>query len=81
MFDADDLLQVRRYSTPNYNCPKHISIDACLALFSEAGVDPEPKAVGCLGDILENFALALLKDARGAMTRDSLAERLRRRCD
>ena len=81
MFDADELLQVRRYSTPNYNCPKHISIDACLALVSEAGIQAEPKAVGCLGDILENFALALLKGERGTLTRDRLAEKLRGICD
>ena len=61
MLKAEDLLQVRKVSN-NYNgCPKYVSIEACRELFTELGLNPSPKAVGTLGDIMENFAIAVLR--------------------
>ncbi len=50
----------------NYSCPVYISVEACKALFGEAGVEPAPKAVGVLGDILENFAMSLIGEFKRA---------------
>ncbi len=52
-------------SSNNYGCPVHISLDACGALFKEAGIAPTPGAVGKLGDVLENYALMLMKGVSG----------------
>lgn len=81
MLDAERLLAVRAQSN-NYNsCPKHISIDACYALFAEARVNPEPKAVGRLGDMLENLTMALLEGEGGrSMSPQRLEEKLRGLC-
>lgn len=57
---AAELLKTRPGLTGKYSCPVHIPTEACLALFNEKGVEPEPKAVGVLGDILENFALQII---------------------
>ncbi|MCK4818631.1 hypothetical protein KA005_22865 [bacterium] len=57
---ADELLKTRPGLSGKYSCPVHIPNEACLALFREKGVDPDPKAVGILGDILENFALKVV---------------------
>jgi len=77
MLRADDLLKQRTHSG-NYGCPIHISIRACKRLFKEAGLTPEPEAVGTLGDILENFALSLLSARNGpGITRSELKQLLR----
>lgn len=79
--NADKLLKSRGGpSHPNYSCPKHISVDACKALFDEIGATPEPKAVGVLGDILENFALELMEDFKGKpMALNDLQQSLRKK--
>jgi hypothetical protein len=56
----EKLIKDREGFSGNYSCPKYISTDAIIKLFDEAGLNPEPKAVGVLGDILENFALSIL---------------------
>ncbi len=62
---SNELLKVRPGITAKYSCPVHIPNEACLALFREKGVEPEPKAVGTLGDILENFALKIIGNHSG----------------
>jgi len=77
--NIDELLRDRKGVTGNYSCPVHISVEACLHLFEEAGIEPQPKTVGRLGDVLENFALYLLSDWSGRqMTPDDLADRLKK---
>lgn len=56
-----ELMKDRGGKSGTYSCPVHISTNACLALFQEVGVQPEHKAVGALGDILENFAIKIIK--------------------
>ena len=63
---ANKLLESRGGHTGNYSCPVHIPIDACKALFREVGIQPAPKAVGVLGDILENFAISILDGFNGS---------------
>jgi hypothetical protein len=58
--NAAELLKTRPGLTGKYSCPVHIPNEACLALFNEKGVEPDHKAVGVLGDILENFALKIV---------------------
>jgi hypothetical protein len=55
------LIKDREGYSGNYSCPQYISTEAILKLFEEVGITPEPKAVGVLGDILENFALSILE--------------------
>ena len=63
---TQQLIRSRNGASNNYNgCPVHVSLDACAALFREAGANPSPSAVGTLGDVLENYALMLLKGSRG----------------
>jgi|GEM_PF-2848419 len=77
MLRAADLLKQRMHSNYNEGCPIHISIRACKRLFKEAGLRPDPEAVGTLGDILENFALSLLKGRKGPqITRSELVRLL-----
>jgi hypothetical protein len=46
-------------------------------LFEELGIQPEPRAIGTLGDILENFALHLLSGrSNSSMTVEELAIQL-----
>lgn len=79
MLKADDLLKPRKYSSDYQpTCPIHISIGSCKKLFQEAGLKPDPAAIGTLGDILENFAISLLKRARKPqITKSELAQLLR----
>lgn len=77
---ARSLLKPRKLS-PNYNnCPKHISLKACRALFSEMGAKPDGAAVGTLGDVIENFAIAVIRKTgdRKEVTRASLMRAVRR---
>lgn len=62
---SEQLLKDRGGETGNYSCPLYLSTTACKKLFDEAGVVPEPKCVGMLGDVLENFALLLLEGWEG----------------
>lgn len=60
------LMESRGGISDHYNgCPKYITLDACRSLLKEAGANPASGAVGTLGDVLENFALLILKDRRG----------------
>lgn len=64
-------------SRENYACPVHVSTDACKLLFEEAKVVPTPKAVGVLGDVLENYALLLLEKWKGKkITEQDIAQRV-----
>jgi len=75
---SDELLKDRGGITGNYSCPVHINVESCLALFREAGVKPAPKAVGVLGDILENFAMSIVCNHSGkSMTVEQLKSKLR----
>jgi hypothetical protein len=75
---TEELLEDRGGHTGNYSCPVHISVEACKALFEEVGVTPTPKAVGTLGDILENFAIAMLRGFDGTtMSPSQVASGLR----
>lgn len=66
------------HSRGPYSCPIHIPIESCQALFNEAGIEPAPKAVGALGDILENFAISIFKNYDGkTMSEEQLGITLR----
>jgi hypothetical protein len=58
---SDELLKSRGGMSGNYSCPVHLSTDACKKLFEEAGVQAEDKCVGMMGDVLENFAMMILR--------------------
>ena len=68
-----------RGKCPNYNnCPQHIPMAACSALLREAGIEPTDDGAGFLGDVLENFAIAVAKGAGdGCATRSALERSLR----
>ena len=57
------LMKKRGGSSNNYDCPIHIRPESCMKLYEEAGAKPESGAVGALGDVLENFAIAIIKNA------------------
>lgn len=56
------LMKERGGSSNNYDCPIHIAPESCMKLYEEVGVKPEPGAVGALGDVLENFAIVIIKN-------------------
>ena len=60
---VDKLMKSRGGSSNNYDCPIHISPEACMKLYEEVGVKPKSGAVGALGDVLENFAIAVIKNS------------------
>lgn len=67
---SEELLKSRGGMSGNYSCPVHLSTDACKKLFDEAGVHAEDKCVGMMGDVLENFAMMILKrHSGGTLTR------------
>ena len=80
MIRPDELLVIRRMSDHYQpSCPIHLSMSSCEALFQEGGIAPDQQAVGCLGDILENFALKILAEVRGTeANRDEVETALRR---
>lgn len=75
---SEELLRDRPGVSGTYSCPVHIPVEACLALFQEMGVNPAPKAVGVLGDILENFAIRIVGSHSGkSMSVEQLQTRLK----
>lgn len=79
MLDRQELLKQRKVSSNNYDCPIHLSVDNIEKLFTEAGLDADTMAVGRMGDVLENFALAILRDAGpGKLGRSDIEDLLAR---
>ena len=75
---SESFLENRNGYSNNYNsCPKYISLNAIEALYVECGLTYEPKSVGVLGDILENFAVEILKGMNGNVTPSDLKKRVK----
>ena len=75
---SDLLLKSRNGFSNNYNgCPKYISFDSIEALFAECDLTYESKSVGVLGDILENFAIEILKELAGKVSPSDLKKRVK----
>jgi hypothetical protein len=70
---SEELLKSRGGATgKNYSCPVYLSTSACKKLFDEAGVDAEDKCIGMMGDVLENFAMMILRHHQsGRLTPDA----------
>ena len=62
---SEELLRSRGGVTGNYSCPVHLSTSDCKKLFDEAGIDAEDKCIGMMGDVLENFAMMILRRNEG----------------
>jgi len=62
---SEELLRSRGGMTGNYSCPVHLSTSNCKKLFDEAGVEAEDKCIGMMGDVLENFAVSILRNHQG----------------
>lgn len=56
------LMKDRGGNSNKYDCPIHIPVESCMKLYEEVGVKPKSGAVGALGDVLENFAIAVIKN-------------------
>lgn len=74
---SDLLLKSRNgFSQNNYSCPQYISFDAIKSLYDECGLTYDPKSVGVMGDILENFAIEILKGLNNNVSPTDLKNRI-----
>lgn len=62
---SEELLKSRGGMSGNYSCPVYLSTSNCKKLFDEADVEADDKCIGMMGDVLENFAISILRRHKG----------------